>query len=183
MSDRGRDRADAVESQRVFVALWPSPGARARLAEVTDDVARQGSGARRIVPLNLHLTLAFIGSLREDRVADLALHLERCEASEFDWVLDHVGYFHAARVLWAGGPENSAVLGLAARVRVLLDRREIEYDHKPFVPHVTLLRNVARWAVGNWPIDPPIVWPGKGPTLVRSKQGATGVSYVPYETR
>ena len=180
MTDRAP--ADAVESQRVFVALWPSPGARTRLAEVTDGVARQATGARRILPPNLHLTLAFIGSLREDRTADLALHLQRCEASEFDWVLDHVGYFHAARVLWAGGPENPAVLGLAARVRALLDRREIEYDRKPFVPHVTLLRNVARWALGNRPIDPPIAWPSNGPTLVRSKQGARGVTYVPYET-
>ena len=183
MSERARDRAAPVKSHRVFVALWPSPSVRGRLGEVTENLARRATGARRMAPLNLHLTLAFIGSLREDRVADLVLHLERCKASGFDWMLDHVGHFDAARVLWAGGPENAAVLGLAAKVRELLDGLEIEYDRKPFVPHVTLLRNVGRWAAGNWAIDPAIVWPCKGPMLVRSEQGAKGVSYIPYATR
>lgn len=171
--------AGAAGAQRVFVALWPTPAIRLRLAEVTADAARDVERARPVDPANLHLTLAFIGSLRTDRVEDLARQLEHCGAAKFDWTLDHLGHFARAQVIWAGGVSNPALLALAGEVRELLDRMQIDYDRKPFVPHVTLLRDVAgRLSRANL-IEPPIVWPGARPTLVRSVSGADGVSYLP----
>jgi 2'-5' RNA ligase len=128
---------------------------------------------------NLHLTLAFIGSLAENRTAALAQRLIACSTTEFDWVIDHVGHFARARVVWAGGPQSPKLLALAARVRELLDELAVPYDRKPFAPHVTLLRDVVRWPANVAPIKPEITWPCEQPTLICSEHRADGVIYVP----
>jgi 2'-5' RNA ligase len=172
-------QADAFEAERVFVALWPSPGVRARLGEIADALVQGTSPARRVAHANFHLTLAFIGTLGRKRIADLAARLSRCSVSEFDWSVDRVGYFDRARVVWAGGPENDALHALADRVRELLDSAGVAYDRKPFVPHITLLRDVRHWTSTLTSIVPAIAWTCREPTLVRSVQTAGVVTYSP----
>jgi RNA 2',3'-cyclic 3'-phosphodiesterase len=171
--------ADARKQQRVFIALWPTSTVRGRLGEVAGDLAHRATRARPVAPANFHLTLAFIGALDADRATELARRLDRLRSSAFEWELDHVGHFDRARVLWASGPESVSLLALAATVRSELDALGIAYDSKPFSPHVTLLRNVVRWPGQTLPIEPPIVWPCERATLVRSEQGANGVTYMP----
>jgi 2'-5' RNA ligase len=169
----------AASQQRVFVALWPPPAVRTRLSQVAEDLAQRIASARRVEPSNLHLTVAFIGPLRSDRVVEVAQRLVACAESEFDWLIDRVGHFEGARVVWAGGPRCAPLLALAARVRALIDAMRIDYDPKPFAPHVTLLRDVPRRLASDSLIDPAIEWPCRGPNLVRSEQGSGGVVYTP----
>jgi 2'-5' RNA ligase len=168
----------ASGTQRVFVALWPTPASRLRLAEVAAHAAQHVERARPVESANLHLTLAFVGSLRADRLEALAVQLEQCGTGAFDWTLDHLGHFARAHVIWAGGPSNPALLALAREVRELLDRSQVNYDRKPFVPHVTLLRDVAGTLMRRIPLTPPIVWSCGRPTLVRSVSTGAGVSYI-----
>jgi 2'-5' RNA ligase len=172
-----RVRAAAV--QKVFVALWPTSVVRDRLDAVADQLAPSAPHARRIAAANFHLTLAFIGSLSEERVSELAGSIGQCAAEEFDWVVDHVGHFDRVHVVWAGGAATAALRGLAGRVFALLNSLAIEYDRKAFAPHVTLLRNVTRWHAGRTPIEPAIVWRSRRATLVLSEQTTGGVVYVP----
>ena len=171
----------APSRQRVFVALWPTPTVRMRLSEVADRLSRLAVGGRQIAAANVHLTLAFIGTLQADRVASLARRLAECAGSEFDWILDRVGHFSGARVVWAGGPDNEHLRALATTVRELLDSMDIDFDPKPFAAHVTLLRDVARWTTPQYTIEPSIVWRCCAPTLVRSEPGPRGVSYEPVQ--
>jgi len=171
-------RSSAPDRQRVFVALWPTPAIRTRLSEVADQLARCAITGRQFAAANLHLTLAFIGSLEVDRVASLARRLDQYATSEFDWIVDRVGHFAGARVVWAGGPDNAQLSALAAGVRDLLGSSDIPFDHKPFAAHVTLLRDVVRWNT-RFSIEPSIIWRCHGPTLVRSETGPHGVSYAP----
>ena len=171
--------AHAAAAQRVFVALWPTSVVRDRLDEIAGQLARSAPHARRISAANFHLTLAFIGSLAENRIRELADSIGRCAAEEFEWVVDHVGHFDRVRILWAGGAATAALLALAGRVFALLDSLAIDYDRKVFAPHVTLLRNVTRWPAGRTPIEPAILWRSSRATLVLSEQTATGVAYVP----
>jgi len=68
---------------------------------------------------------------------------------------------------------------VAATVRELLDRLNVRYDRKPFVPHVTLLRNVPRAAFETaQAIDPPIAWPMHSPALLYSTHAENGTRYV-----
>jgi 2'-5' RNA ligase len=169
----------AAGTQRVFVALWPTPAVRERLRDVTSRLAADALTARIISASNLHLTLAFIGSLGENRTEALAERLTTWSTTEFDWVIDHVGYFARARVVWAGGPQTPKLFALAASVRELLEELAVSYDRKPFAPHVTLLRDVAHWPANVVPIKPEVTWPCKRPTVIRSEHRADGVVYVP----
>jgi 2'-5' RNA ligase len=81
-------------------------------------------------------------------------------------------------VLWAGG-SSEALLRLAASVRRLLDDLALRYDRKPFVPHVTLLRDLPRPAAQTVSrIEPPITWRAGAPVLLRSTNEAQGVRYT-----
>jgi 2'-5' RNA ligase len=164
---------------RVFVALWPTDHVRARLDEVAGALLQNAQGARRVPAENLHLTLAFIGALAEDRLCDLARRVQSCTAGGFDWTIDRVGFFARAHVVWAGGTANDPLLTLAASVRRMLDAEGVAYDPKPFAPHVTLLRDVGRWPAKVAVIEPAIVWNCKAPTLIRSEPGENGVAYQP----
>jgi len=185
MSDRAKRAGpgSAADRQRVFVALWPTPEVRARLRVVSDDLARRAAKARQVEAANLHLTLAFIGSLEAELVPELSTRVHSCRSDGFDWVIDRAGHFEGARVVWAGGPPCAPLVDLARRTRAMLDLMHIGYDRKPFAPHVTVLRDVARWPAGEFRISPEIAWPCKGPTLVRSEPGPAGVAYVPVTAR
>jgi 2'-5' RNA ligase len=157
---------------RCFVALWPDDAARERLAAVAREQQRRFPRARAMRPENLHLTLAFIGELDAARAAQIAAELDALPFESFAWTLDAVGAFERARVLWAAGPDCAPLAALAQRVRTLLNELHVAYDRKPFVAHVTLLRDLtreeSRRAAG--PIAPPIVWHADRPQLLQSAQ-------------
>lgn len=157
---------------RCFVALWPDEAARARLAAVVREQQRRFPQARAMPAENLHLTLAFIGELDAARAAKLAAALDALPIESFAWTLDAVGAFERARVLWAAGPPCAPLADLAQRVRTLLDTQRVPYDRKPFVAHVTLLRDLApadaRRAAAA--IAPPIVLRAGRPLLMQSVQ-------------
>jgi 2'-5' RNA ligase len=155
---------------RCFVALWPDDAARERLAAVAREQQRRFPRARAMRAENLHLTLAFIGELDEARAARVAAALGALPFEPFEWTLDAVGAFDRARVLWASGPDCAPLAALAQRVRALLDELHVRYDRKPFVAHVTLLRDLARDDARRaaTTIAPPVAWRADRPQLLQS---------------
>ena len=130
---------------RCFVALQPDEAALDRLDRLAGEEHARFPSARRVRRENLHLTLAFIGALEADRARLVAAALAGQTATPFDWLLDSVGAFAGARVLWVGGAD-AQLEALAARARALLDELAVRFDRKPFVAHVTLLRDLPRAA-------------------------------------
>jgi 2'-5' RNA ligase len=149
-------------SLRCFVALWPDPRARAQLDALSHRLQEQHPRARRTRRENLHLTLAFVGELAEPSAQRVAAALKALQPAPFTWTLDEVGGFARAHVVWAGGHEPR-LAGLARDARDCLDRLEVVYDRKPFIAHVTLLRDVtdvpgvARVAPIEWHVDRPVL--------------------------
>lgn len=162
---------------RCFIAAWPDAAARQRCAELTQALQPHAEHGRVMRPENLHLTLAFIGDLADERGAELAARCAALPPALHDWELNEVGFFARPRVLWAGGPLTPELADIVARARGLLDGMKIGYDRKPFVPHVTLLRDVRRYA-GPAGISPPIAWPIRGMALYRSGRDEAGARYV-----
>jgi 2'-5' RNA ligase len=126
--------------------------------------------ARPMRAENLHLTLAFIGSLPQTAVRALQPQVDGLPVTPFIWTLDRVGMFRGAQVLWLGGGPCAALEELAAAVRALLDRQGVGYDRKPFVPHVTLLRKLPRTAaLDAGALVAAVRWPVKEVRLVVTK--------------
>lgn len=173
-------RGNAPPAIRCFVALQPDQAALDRLDQLACEQQARFPSARRMRRENLHLTLAFIGALDADRARQVAARLAAEPTAPVEWSLDSVGAFAAARVLWVGG-NDARLEALAARSRRLLDDLGVPFDRKPFVAHVTLLRNVPREAAREAirRLEPPIAWHAGPPVLLESSAGAEGIRYLP----
>ena len=102
----------------------------------------------RFVPReNYHLTIAFLGDASERDLAEAMTVLDEA-ASRFDPIElspDGLGKFGRANdaTLWLGFTQDPKLMELAAFVREGLDDAGVNYDSKPFVPHLTIARRAA----------------------------------------
>jgi len=165
---------------RCFVACWPDEATRARLDRAAHDAHQRHLRARRVHGGNLHLTLAFIGELPFASAHELVAALGGLSVEAFEWRIDHVGRFERARVLWAGGPPEPALVELAERVREELKTLRVRFDEKRFAAHVTLLRDLPPQR-GHEPADlvvpiEPFTWPMREALLVVSERDAQGAT-------
>ena len=162
---------------RCFIAAWPNEAVRARCAALIAELRPHAEHGRVMRPQNLHLTFAFIGDLADEAGADVAAACSTLRIERIGWRLDEIGVFRRPRVLWAGGKATAALDDLAHSCRALLDELRVAYDRKPFVPHVTLLRDVVGYS-GPTTITAPIEWPIDDVALFRSGKDAQGARYV-----
>jgi 2'-5' RNA ligase len=138
----GSPRGRAASRSRLFFALDPPKDVRAQIAEVIAQMTPGSSvRARRVRPGRLHLTLAFLGDLSRAQQDAAILAADRVEATSFDLVLDRVGYFPGAHVVWIG---PSAIPTGLARLKAELDRELLRFclpvEPQAYQPHVTCLR-------------------------------------------
>lgn len=129
---------------RAFVAVFPPP-------EVVKEalVAARLSFDDRIRltrPENVHLTLKFLGDVREELLDDIrAILAEVCAGhAPFEAALAGLGAFPSARrarILWAGVGEGSGRLrSLATGLDTGLASSGFERERHPYTPHLTLGR-------------------------------------------
>ena len=143
--------------QRLFVAIVPPPDIIDRLVDIQWGVRR----ARWTSPDQLHLTLRFVGEVRDDEAAALEQALRRVPGRPMTLQVKGVGYFPPkgpARALWAGlesADELRELFALRARIDGAFAALGLARDPRRFVPHITLARlrhaqeeSVADWIVG-----------------------------------
>jgi 2'-5' RNA ligase len=128
------------------VAISLDEALRAALDAAIEGLRRVARDVAWVVPENLHLTLRFLGRVREPRTADLvaALAQATAEFTAFEATVTGLGAFPTptrARVIWAGvGDGTNALIDLAGRVDDALAALGFEREPRPFSPHVTLGR-------------------------------------------
>jgi len=126
--------------RRLFFALWPGEGVRARLADWSRELHAL-CGGRAPPAQDLHLTLAFLGQVSARNVGQVERAAQEVSPQAATLVLDRPGFWKHNRIAWAGTSSAPAELDSVARgLREALARFRIAFDPKPFVPHVTLLR-------------------------------------------
>lgn len=171
----------AVKSRRLFFALWPDAAQRERLAE-TVHAAVRGSGGSPVPAVQLHLTLAFLGSVPVPRVAqltgmaDAVAHAAGLPGGRLELALDRLEHWRRPQVLCALPSRPPATLGaLAARLIESLRAAGFAPDLKPFRAHVTVARKVAR------PSEPaalpPVRWRFNAFALIESLTLESGPVY------
>jgi 2'-5' RNA ligase len=141
--------------------------------------AVRGSGGRPVPAANIHMTVAFLGSVAQSRLDEIR-ELGRAVpvASAFDIVFDGVAFWPKPQVLVAvssrPAPEAAAI---AARLWAGLVPLGIPPDVRPFKPHVTLARKVVKPAPEL--SLKPVRWPVRALTLVESVTDPEGSRYTP----
>lgn len=134
-------------------------------------------------PWRLHLTLAFLGELPEERLPSLreiGTRVAECCAPLTLRTAELGGFQRPsrARVLWLGVEKNPALESLAAGLREALQREGLPLDGKPFAAHLT----VARFRVPTdiaflEPAPEPLVFQVPELVLLRSHLGPQGSRY------
>ena len=160
---------------RLFFALWPDDGVRAQLAHWSREL-HAACGGRPTRSENLHVTLAFLGSVEDARVAEVERAAGEVVPRAISLVLDRPGYWKPNRIAWAGASVVPLELeALVADLRTALARSRIGFDAKGFVSHVTLLREAQEPKA--MPALSPIEWRLDGFALVRSVSLPRGSRY------
>lgn len=162
---------------RLFFALWPGQDTAAALWQLAQAL-RKTCGGRATLRDNLHLTLAFLGTVepgRAQRLAQLGASVA-AGAEAFDFRLDRIGCWRRQRLVWAGSAAMpGALLLLAERLGAALQGGGFPLEHRAFKPHVTLLRDAgavpAAGAAGPYP------WPVRELLLASSENGPRGPRY------
>ena len=179
-ADDSRQDARRAATARVFFALWPPPEAARKLAAVADSFA-QCAGGRPTRQATVHLTLAFLGDVTLERLPDLERAARNVRAETFDLTLDRFGLWQHNRIFWAGCTMPPTALGvLAASLRPHLQDGgfTVADANRPFMPHMTLVRKVARLQTPV-PQCGPQRWLCREFVLARSVLSSGGAHYEP----
>jgi 2'-5' RNA ligase len=131
---------------RTFIALELNEALQRHLSGMIRQMASALPDLRWVDPSGIHLTLAFLGELSDEQLAEAMQAAEVAAQSmgAFDYRLSHVGTFGSQRqprVIWVGIEEPSGALVRLHRVlNRELERRGFDVDTRPFSPHLTLSR-------------------------------------------
>lgn len=203
MSDGPAPQTKATS--RLFFALWPDEPSRAALADATQEFVR-GRGGRPVPAGNFHVTLAFLGSVREELVPELlaiardaalvtssmagggANRVSSSTRPVVTLAFDRLEYWRKPQLLCAtaSGPSESSgrhstAVELAALLKTRLTAAGFTPDSKPFRAHVTLARKVPppreAPSVGARPAMHPVQWSFREFVLVDSRTEPDGSLY------
>ena len=89
--------------------------------------------------------------------------------------IDRCQFWKHNRILWAGGEAPSGLQQLSEALRAALDGAAVRYDHKAFVPHITLLRHAR--APQSFSAIEPIEWTAREFVLLVSQRDDDGPIY------
>ena len=168
---------------RLFIAAWVDEAVRARAVDAEAALRARGLALRFYAPDQLHATMAFLGTVEQRRVEEVARACAWAATAQapFDLVIDRIGGFPSeqrANVLWLGAGGEDAPFRAAARtLRERLRDRGIALDEKEALPHVTIAR--AKVPVQLAALDiAPVRWAVREIALVESRTLASGARYA-----
>lgn len=163
-----------ASSHRLFFALQPDR----RTLKALCTIQRQldPNHGRPVPPDRMHSTLLFMGSQTTATLHRLLELAPRLQLPACRLVLDRLGQFARAGVVWLGPsrvpPELEA---FQSRLAAAVAAAGIGFDDKPWRMHVTLYRDL-RKRPGRITIEP-IVWSLRDFQLMESVQSRSGLQY------
>ena len=164
------------ETARVFFALWPPEEIARQLGGIAAEFAKQ-AGGRPTRRETIHLTLAFLGDIAVESLPELQRVASELRFAAFDLKLDRFGLWKHNRLLWAGcGSPQLIDLANVLQKRLLEAGFSVADAKRPFAPHLTLVRKVARLETA-LPVAEPLTWRCDSFALVRSQLSPAGSAY------
>lgn len=131
---------------RTFIAVELTPAVRRPLVAVLTELAAQRGDVKWSRSTQLHITLKFLGEVRDEMLATVCVAVQQAAASvaPFALRLAGLGVFPAAanpRVLWAGVEDpGEGCRRWVAAADVLFDTLGFRPETRRYSPHVTLAR-------------------------------------------
>lgn len=127
---------------RLFIALDIDEAIRQRIASYVDELRRRVMGVRFVGPETYHVTLKFLGEVRD--LEKVRRALETVRALRFDLVFSQSGFFpneRAPRVFWTAIHADQRLPSLARTIDDALFASGFPKEERPFRAHLTLARS------------------------------------------
>ena len=155
-------------AERWFFGLWPDPATGETLAAQARPLIPPGSRAAH--PLDLHLTLRFLGELDPEARRAAEAVGDAVQAGPFRLRIDRAGWFPRARVFWCAPTQApDALLGLVAQLEQGLTAHGFTPEPRPYRPHLTLARKFRGSTELVW--GDPVEWETREFILARGLDG------------
>lgn len=143
---KARARVKGGERLRLFVALLLPDETITRLVDWQERALETRADVRRVVPANLHVTLAFLGSTPSSQLDGIVAAVRAAAAGSEPPVFEPRGYRETRTVgMIVLSDENDRGNRLAQRIFAGLERLGVyEGERRSWLPHVTVVRFRAR---------------------------------------
>lgn len=131
------------------------------------------TSARRVLLESLHMTLLFLGERDQSEIERARSAAEAVCQAPFEIRLKRCEFRTRQAIIWLRGEADATLAALVEDLRAGLQRAAVAFDPKPFLPHVTLARQV----LSATPADCDLRWPVHEFALMRSSPSPGGSRY------
>ena len=131
---------------RTFIALDLSDSMKKELTRLQEELKKAGSDVKWVNPLNIHLTLKFLGNVEESKIDEIKAILDGISQKNnaYELSLFNLGSFpslNQLRVLWAGIDKGcSETEKIAEEIENGLEKIGFPKETRPFSAHLTIGR-------------------------------------------
>jgi len=131
--------------KRVFIAVKVDPeGELLRMISTLKSVLT-AEKIKWVDPVNIHITMAFLGDTEDDKIKILSGMLkDKCSGfHEFDFILSGAGVFknyRDPRIIWAGIKSPEKLYALENKIAEGLKSTGFLIEERQFKPHLTIGR-------------------------------------------
>jgi len=131
---------------RTFVSIEITDEIKARIEELADKLKLMLTPIRWVEKKNLHVTLKFIGWVKDEKVPSLIESIKTCAGGfgSFDVSFSGLGVFPSAkrpRVIWIGTTTGAdRVKSLGECIESEVSKLGIREEEREFSPHLTIGR-------------------------------------------
>ena len=131
---------EGASVMRLFLAILFEEPVKDRLCEAMELIRRSTRTSRLTRRENLHLTLVFLGELRE--AGKVREAMEEIRTSPFPLEIRGLGRFQrdGGDLYWAGIEPSLPLQNLYLELKNALASKEIAVEDRPYRPHLTLAR-------------------------------------------
>ena len=125
---------------RLFYAINFDDTVKKRLSDIQSALRAQAVRGNFTLPDNLHLTLAFIGEVAQDKSGPLRRIAETFKVTPFELKLHGLGRFQrgGGDILWVGVGENKSLSSIYGRLSSRIAEAGFAVEKRKFTPHLTL---------------------------------------------
>jgi len=137
--------------QRLFISVNCDEKVKKQIFSVQEKIKALSIKGNFSLPENLHLTLVFIGETPDDTIQPIISVIDKAlipPVAPFALTFTTAGYFkHGNKELWwIGTDRNDMNLDILKTIRQRitddLPSKSINFDKRPFNPHITLGREI-----------------------------------------
>jgi len=132
---------------RCFIAINLDTAVKANIKEFIqqNNLSKNFIGIKWVKPENLHITLAFLGEITTNQASIIKRMLENVSSKNEPFTIElfDIGFFpnkKNPKVFWIGIKKQPKLLKLKHDIDKGLTEHNINFDKKPFSPHLTIGR-------------------------------------------